>query len=186
MSNDQKPRRDLGKRPQMERYVVSADLQPKSSFDNREAAEKEARRISDAFPSLTVHVDDMQEDSVMRLERVLAKEIDKEGGGAASGCRDRSPLNSPRVRSRPDPTGCASPGASSPRQDLAKSHPAAEGRGSGSVGVVRKTVGRSLPLHCPPPFFLARDALILAIRHAFRANFQELDVVNLKKRKKLL
>ncbi|HWG05565.1 MAG TPA: hypothetical protein VG271_11175 [Beijerinckiaceae bacterium] len=78
MSNDQKPRRDLGKRPQMERYVVSVDLQPKSSFDTREAAEKEAKRISDAFPILTVHVDDMQEDSVKLLERELAKEVDKE------------------------------------------------------------------------------------------------------------
>jgi hypothetical protein len=67
MPNDPQARRLLAKRAQMARYVVSVDHQPKSSFDTREAAEKEARRILEAFPMLTVHVNDAEEDSVKVL-----------------------------------------------------------------------------------------------------------------------
>ena len=74
MPNDQQARRELAKRPKMARYVVSVDLQAKSSFDTREAADKEARRISDAFPILTVHVEDSEEDSVKLFERNLGKD----------------------------------------------------------------------------------------------------------------
>lgn len=67
MPNDPQARRLLAKRAQMARFVVSVDHQPKSSFDTREAAEKEARRILKAFPILAVHVTDADEDSVTVL-----------------------------------------------------------------------------------------------------------------------
>lgn len=67
MPNDPQVRRLLAKRVQMARYVVSVDHQPKSSFDSREAADKEAQRISAAFPMLTIDVSDAEEDSVKIL-----------------------------------------------------------------------------------------------------------------------
>jgi hypothetical protein len=67
MPNDPQARRLLAKRAQMARYVVSVDHQPKSSFDTRGAADKEARRLLEAFPILTVHVTDAEEDSVNLL-----------------------------------------------------------------------------------------------------------------------
>jgi hypothetical protein len=74
MPNDQQSRRQLAKRSQMARYVVSVDQQPKSSFDTREAAEKEARRISEAFPILAVQVTDAEQDTVTALAAALASE----------------------------------------------------------------------------------------------------------------
>ena len=68
MPNDQQSRRQLAKRAQTARYVVSVDHQPKSSFDTRDAAEKEARRISEAFPILSVQVTDVENNSVKTLE----------------------------------------------------------------------------------------------------------------------
>lgn len=67
MSNDQQPARQLAKRAQMARYVVSVDGQPKSSFDTREPAEAEARRILAGFPVVTVKVADSEADSVKML-----------------------------------------------------------------------------------------------------------------------
>jgi hypothetical protein len=67
MPNDQQSRRQPAKRAQTARYVVSVDHQPKSSFDTREAADKEARRILEAFPILAVHVTDAEENTVKTL-----------------------------------------------------------------------------------------------------------------------
>jgi hypothetical protein len=67
MPNDPQARRLLAKRAQMARYVVSVDHQPKSSFDTREAADKEASRILQAFPILAVQVTDAEEDTVKVL-----------------------------------------------------------------------------------------------------------------------
>jgi hypothetical protein len=60
MTNDHDSPRKLAKRVQLARYVVSVDHQPKSSFESREAAENEARRISEAFPILAVRVTDTE------------------------------------------------------------------------------------------------------------------------------
>ncbi|MDB5650391.1 MAG: hypothetical protein JWL62_1911 [Hyphomicrobiales bacterium] len=67
MSNDPQQKRQLAKRAQMARYVVSVDRQAKSSFDTREAAEQEARRISEGFPVVTVSVSDSENDSAKTL-----------------------------------------------------------------------------------------------------------------------
>jgi hypothetical protein len=74
MPNDQQSRRQFAKRSQMARYVVSVDQQPKSSFDTREAADKEARRILEAFPILAVQVTDAEQDTVTALAATLAAE----------------------------------------------------------------------------------------------------------------
>ena len=80
MSNDQQARRQLAKRSQMARYVVSVDQQPKSSFDTREDADKEARRILAAFPILAVEVTDAEQDTVTALGTALAAEDAAEDG----------------------------------------------------------------------------------------------------------
>lgn len=67
MPNDPQTRRLMAKRAQMARFVVTVDHQPKSSFDTREAAVKEARRILVAFPILAVHVTDADEEIVKVL-----------------------------------------------------------------------------------------------------------------------
>jgi hypothetical protein len=64
---DQIQKRQLAKRAQMARYVVSVDRQAKSSFDEREAADREATRISDAFSRVTVTVSDTDNDTVKTL-----------------------------------------------------------------------------------------------------------------------
>jgi hypothetical protein len=64
---DQLQKRQLAKRAQMARYVVSVDRQAKSSFDEREAADREAARISDAFARVTVAVSDSENDSAQTL-----------------------------------------------------------------------------------------------------------------------
>lgn len=74
MSNDQQPARQLAKRAQMARYVVSVDGQPKSSFDTREPAEAEAKRILDKFPVVTVKVQDSEADSAKTLGATSARE----------------------------------------------------------------------------------------------------------------
>jgi hypothetical protein len=51
------------KRPTMARYVVSVDNQPKKSFDTREIADQEARKISDGFPKVVVKVTDTERDT---------------------------------------------------------------------------------------------------------------------------
>ena len=67
MTNDHASPRKLAKRVPLARYVVFVDHQPKSSFDSREAAENEARRISQAFPVLAVHVTDAEQPAI-RIE----------------------------------------------------------------------------------------------------------------------
>ena len=68
MSNEpQLPPRQLSKRPQTARFVLSVDGQAKSSYDTREAAEAAAKRISDKFPVPTVTVTDTEQDSVRNL-----------------------------------------------------------------------------------------------------------------------
>jgi len=67
MPNGQDSPRQLAKRVQLARYVVSVDHQPKSSFDSREAAENEARRISEAFPILAVRVTDTEQRTVKEV-----------------------------------------------------------------------------------------------------------------------
>jgi len=67
MPNDQDSPRQRAKRVQLARYVVSVDHQPKSSFDSREAAENEARRISEAFPILAVRVTDTEQSTVKEV-----------------------------------------------------------------------------------------------------------------------
>jgi hypothetical protein len=52
MPNDPQARRLQAKLAQMARFVVSVGHQPKSSFDTREAADKEARRMLQAFAIL--------------------------------------------------------------------------------------------------------------------------------------
>jgi hypothetical protein len=64
---DQLQKRQLAKRAQMARYVVSVDRQAKSSFDTRDAADQEATRISQAFTRVTVTVSDSENDSVKTL-----------------------------------------------------------------------------------------------------------------------
>ena len=51
------------KRPTMARYVVSVDNQPKKSFDTREIADQEARKISEGFPKVVVKVTDTERDT---------------------------------------------------------------------------------------------------------------------------
>jgi hypothetical protein len=51
--------RQLARRAKTARFVVSVDHQPKSSFDNREDAEKEVQRITNAFPKLSAGVTDV-------------------------------------------------------------------------------------------------------------------------------
>ena len=67
MAPNQPTPQQLSKRVQMARYVVYVDHQAKSSFDKQEAAEKEAKRILDAFPILAVRVADSHIDSVTQL-----------------------------------------------------------------------------------------------------------------------
>ncbi len=74
MSGQQQAARQLAKRAQTARYVVHVDHQAKSSFDTIEAAEKEAKRILDAFPILTVRVADSLVDSVTTLGATKAPE----------------------------------------------------------------------------------------------------------------
>ena len=74
MSGEQKPQRQLAKRALQARYAVVVDGQTKSSFDTREAAEKEAQRILAGFPVLTVVVADAEMDSVKVLGPTKAKE----------------------------------------------------------------------------------------------------------------
>jgi hypothetical protein len=69
---DQLQKRQLAKRAQMARYVVSVDRQAKSSFDQREAADREAIRISGAFDRVTVTVSDSDNDSVKALGSTTA------------------------------------------------------------------------------------------------------------------
>jgi len=64
---DQLQKRQLAKRAQMARYVVSVDRQAKSSFETREAADEEARRIATAFARVTVTVSDSDNDSAKTL-----------------------------------------------------------------------------------------------------------------------
>lgn len=59
-SDHQETRRPLARRVAMARFVVSVDHQPKSSFDDRQAAEAEAATIQKAFPKLTIQVTDTQ------------------------------------------------------------------------------------------------------------------------------
>jgi len=74
MPNDQDSPRQRAKRVQLARYVVSVDHQPKSSFDSREAAENEARRISEAFPILAVRVSDTEQSTATRSGGTQAPE----------------------------------------------------------------------------------------------------------------
>lgn len=61
MSNQEQPQpRQLSKRAQTARFVVSLDHQAKRSFDNLKDAQIEAKRIADAFPMLNVEVNDME------------------------------------------------------------------------------------------------------------------------------
>ena len=62
----------LWKRPQTARYVVTVDHQAKSSFDTCEAADQEARRISDGFPKVAVKVIDSETDSTKTFEQAQA------------------------------------------------------------------------------------------------------------------
>lgn len=64
---DHQQKRQLAKRAQLARYVVSVDRQAKSSFDARAAADEEAARISGAFTRVTVTVSDSENDSVKLL-----------------------------------------------------------------------------------------------------------------------
>jgi hypothetical protein len=73
MANEQQPPRQLAKRAQMARYTVSVDGQLKSSYDQREAAEAEAKRILTKFPILTVTVADSENDSAKLLGPTHAK-----------------------------------------------------------------------------------------------------------------
>ena len=65
--SDQQPKRQSPKHVQTARYVVYVDNQGKSSFDSLEAAEKEAKRIRDAYPILNVRVADSEQDSSKTL-----------------------------------------------------------------------------------------------------------------------
>lgn len=51
--------RQLARRAKTARFVVSVDHQAKSSFNNREDAEKELQRIMSAFPKLSASVTDV-------------------------------------------------------------------------------------------------------------------------------
>ncbi len=73
MASEQQPPRQLAKRAQMARYTVSVDGQLKSSYDTREAAETEAKRILSKFPILTVTVADSENDSAKLLGATHAK-----------------------------------------------------------------------------------------------------------------
>ena len=63
MPNDRQSPKQLAKRAETARYVVSVDHQPKRSFDTLEAANEEARRILEAFPILTVDVSDAEKNT---------------------------------------------------------------------------------------------------------------------------
>jgi len=75
MSNEQKTPRQLSKRAQTARYVVSVDHQAKSSYDTLAAAKAEAKRISDAFPVLAVEVSDSENDSLKLLQEAQAETV---------------------------------------------------------------------------------------------------------------
>ncbi len=51
------------KRPATARYVVSIDNQAKKSFDTREIADQEARKIAEGFPKVVVKVIDTEPDA---------------------------------------------------------------------------------------------------------------------------
>lgn len=73
MSNQEQPQpRQLSKRAQTARFVVSVDHQAKRSFDNLKDAQIEAKRIANAFPILNVEVDDMENGTL----RPVADEMD--------------------------------------------------------------------------------------------------------------
>ena len=59
--------RQPSKHARTARYVVYVDNQAKSSFDSRDVADQEARRILAAFPILTVRVADSENDSATAL-----------------------------------------------------------------------------------------------------------------------
>lgn len=68
MSNQEQPQpRQLSKRAQTARFVVSVDHQAKRSFDKLEDAQVEAKRIADAFPALNVEIDDMENGTIKPL-----------------------------------------------------------------------------------------------------------------------
>jgi hypothetical protein len=70
---DQLPPKQVSWRAQMPRFVVEVDGQAKSGFAERELAEAEAKRISDAFPKLQVKVVDWETDSVRTLGATQGK-----------------------------------------------------------------------------------------------------------------
>jgi hypothetical protein len=72
MISDNKEHAPLWKRPQTARYVVAVDHQAKSSFDTCEAADQEARRISDGFPKVVVKVTDTESDSTKTFGQARA------------------------------------------------------------------------------------------------------------------
>ena len=74
MANDGRPRQNPASGVQMARYVVYVDNQAKSSFDARESADQEAKRISDRFPVVTVRVSDTEKDSATSLGPTVEQE----------------------------------------------------------------------------------------------------------------
>ena len=59
--------RQLSRRAQTERYVVYVDHQAKSSYQEKDDADREAARISAAFPVVSVEVVDSEQASIKRL-----------------------------------------------------------------------------------------------------------------------
>ncbi len=56
-------KKQLARFMETKRFVVSVDHQAKRSYDTREEADAEAKRISTAYPVVAVHVTDIEQDS---------------------------------------------------------------------------------------------------------------------------
>lgn len=70
-SNEEIPPRQLSRRAQAARYVVSVDRQIKSSYADLDHAVAEANRISDAFPILSVKITDSENLAVDQLSNEM-------------------------------------------------------------------------------------------------------------------
>ncbi len=78
MASDSQPKQKQASGVQLARYVVYVDNQAKSSFDARELADQEAKRISDKFPIVVVRVGDSEKDSVRTLGPTFEKDEEED------------------------------------------------------------------------------------------------------------
>ena len=68
------------KRVQLDRFIVAVDGQSKSGYTDREVADAEALKISQAYPRVSVSVIDQEQDDTSLLSGYTRKAMDAEDG----------------------------------------------------------------------------------------------------------